>query len=248
MFLCELSNESQRLACNSYCFTTFILPAKATNSRRDLQQFLKKTAEAAESLSKTALKYIIPEVEQSGATVLKPFLRKRGAKRSVADQGPETTNYNWPYYNQVYQQRSAIPYPSYIYPSLYQWNGNPYWNTPYQRSAIPYAQPYYQQTQPSASLQSSTLSTSEAADFASTKESLKNFQNLISNVDSALLSFSDKSGVVLSESLKAIDKNSTKRRKVEKLKKQSKLTKKQAKAELKKITKTFTDFICGDLC
>jgi len=222
--------------------------AKATNSRRDLQQFLKKTAEAAESLSKTALKYIIPEVEQSGATVLKPFLKKRGAKRSVAVQGPQTSSYNWPYYNQMYQQRSEIAYPGYMYPSYYQWNGNPYWKTPYQRSAIPYAQLYYQQTQPSTSVQSRTLSTNEAADYTNTKESLKNFQNLISNVDSALLSFSDKSGVALSESLEGTEKDSTKRKKVEKLKKQSKLTKKQAKAELKKISKTFTNFICGDLC
>ena len=135
-----------------------------------------------------------------------------------------------------------------MYPSYYQWNGNPYWKTLYQRSAIPYAQLYYQQTQPSTSVQSRTVSTNEAADYTNTKESLKNFQNLISNVDSALLSFSDKSGVALSESLKGTEKDSTKRKKVEKLKKQSKLTKKQAKAELKKISKTFTNFICGDLC
>ena len=81
-----------------------------------------------------------------------------------------------------------------------------------------------------------------------TKASLKDFHNLISNVDSALLSFNDGSGVALSENLTGSEKSSKKRGKIEKSKKRSKLTKKQAKDELKKITNTFTDFICGDMC
>lgn len=217
------------------------------HARRDLQQVLNKAAETAESIGKKALNFVIPDLERSGAAVLKPFLKKRNAKRSVPVQRPQAT-YNFPYYNPMYYQRSTIPYPNYMYANYYQWNGSPNWNTPFQRSIIPYAQPYYQQAQSLSSAEPRQLNNRETANDVTTKASLKVFQNLISNVDSALLSFNDRSGVALSENLTGSEKSAKKRGKIEKSKKRSKLTKKQAKDELKKITNTFTDFICGDMC
>ena len=238
------------MTSNHLLYISNILPSifadEAKNSKRDLQQVLKEAAETAESIGKKALKFVMPEMEQPGAAILKPFLKKRNTKRSVAVQQPQTT-YNWPYYNPTYIQRSAIPYPGSAYANYYQWNSNPSWNLPYQRSVVPYSQPYYQQA-PSSSGEGRILNAKKMANEVTDKQGLDDFQKLISNVDSALLSFNDKSGVELTENLKGVEKDSKKRGKIKKSKKRSKMTKKQAKDELKKITKTFTDFICGNQC
>lgn len=93
-----------------------------------------------------------------------------------------------------------------------------------------------------------TLNSNEANSVTDMKNSLEDFQKLISNVDTALVSFSDKTGVALSEKLKGVDSGAKKRGKIDGQKKRSKMSKKKAKDELKKITDTFTDFICGDSC
>lgn len=219
----------------------------ARNSKRDIQEFLVKAAKTAEDIGKKALKYVIPDTEQPEMSVLKPFVKKRSIKRSIkSSQFPGT--YQSPSHNQMYIPRSMIPNPRFINANYYNyWNGNPYWNVP--RSTIPYAQPYYQQPQQHAGdSNAGTRSLNAGNSGSEAKESLQNFKSLIANVDSALVSFSDKSGVSLSENLKSPNPDAEKRAQIEKGKKRSKVTEKLAKKELKKITDTFTDFICGDSC
>lgn len=173
--------------------------------------------------------------------VIKPFLKK---KRSVYNpqqpgfyQWPMSTNNN---------ARSSIGYPN------NGWNPNTYnyWNTAIQRSNIPVpVSPQYYQY-PSNQLQTRTLNDKEAKakDDKDMKESLQEFKDLVSKVDSALVSYSDKSGVVLKENLKGEEVGDVKKENFAKNEKKSRTPKRMQKGELNKITNTFTDFICGDNC
>ena len=209
-----------------------------------MQHVLQDTAKEAESLGEKALKYIIPSTVQSGMAVIKPFLKK---KRSVYNP-QQSSFYQWPISNNN-NARSSIGYPN------NDWNANTYnyWNTPVQRSDIPapVSPQYYQQPQyPSNQLQSRTFNDKEAKvkEDKDMKESLQEFKDLVSKVDSALVSYSDRSGVVLKENLKGEEVGDVKKENIAKNEKKSKTPKRMQKEELNKITNTFTDFICGDNC
>ncbi len=239
--------------------------------KRNLHDVLKSTAKEAESIGKTALTYFIPETLKSGIAVVKPFL-KRSVKRSVFNElQPMSSSpypYGWPYnywmspimnpwMNNNYP-RSVIPYPnsySNWLPNGQYWQSNlysNYWQSPYRRSIIPgatypryYPQYYYPQTYYPTEVESRTLHSDVTSNREETKKSLKDFQNLISKVDSAIVSYSKDNGVTLNENLKGVETNAGH---YEQNEKRSKSPREMQREGIKVITDTFTDFVCGDKC
>ena len=226
-------------------------------SQRDIPQLLEETAQTAKLFGQKALKYLIPNTRKSGIAVLKPFLRKRSTKRSALPQ-KQSAIYPMPASN-LYNAnvRSVIGYPvanRNNNANSYNWNMNQYnnWNKAFQRSFIPAFTPQQYQQWPQYSDINNEKRTfdnkaAKVSSEAETKASLKGFHDLVAGVDSALLSYTDQ-GVALNEKLKGPSAGSKKKEKIENSKKRSKSEKKSAEDELKKITETFTDFICGDSC
>ncbi|XP_065070971.1 uncharacterized protein LOC135695723 [Rhopilema esculentum] len=197
-------------------------------SQRDIPQFLEETAKTAKLFGQKAIKYLIPNTQKSGIAVLKPFLRKRSTKRSALPH-KQSAIYPMPA-NNLYNAnvRSVIGYPvanGNNYANSYNWNMNQYnnGNTAFQRSVIPGFTPQqYQQWSQYASINNEKRTLDDKKDKVSseadTKASLKDFHDLVTGVDSALLSYTDQ-GVALNEKLKGPNAGSKKREKIEDAKK-----------------------------
>ncbi len=165
-----------------------------------------------------------------------------------------------PAFGQLPYNYGQYAVPSYYNNWQYAYWQNPAFNfwRPVPRSVIP--TPYYPQYYPQYfpqqqyyqnDIYTRTLQNYQAFpnnavgnDNQDTKASLKEFQNLVSKVDSALVSYTDKTGVTLNENLKGVAKSFV----VEGSDKRSKTPKEMQKEGVDVITKTFTDFVCGDNC
>eukprot|EP00794_Sanderia_malayensis_P018252 gene18252-20072_t len=236
--------------------------------KKVLDDVLQSTAKEAEMIGKQALKYFVPASIKSGMDVIKPFISKRHVKRSVDSTGTMQSGfYPWWYNNGNWMMnnmnsRSAISYPNnynnwYLNGQYAAWHNNAkYWTQPYPRSAIPapsyalyYPQAYYYppSTYYPAAVETRTLHDDNAANKNEDKTSLNEFQDLISKVDSAFVSYSKDSGVTLNENLKGVE-SAPSEESTEQSQKRSNTPEERQKNGIKVITDTFTDFVCGDNC
>ena len=221
----------------------------SSQQKRDLTELLEKTAKKAESIGKAAIKFFLPQTNKLGLAAIKPIGKRQIPEyyepQAASSFQPRLSWRSWiPSYS-YYQNQ-------YVAPNSNLWNGYNQYDG-YLRSSIPqgyylanpaiYHPEYYSQWQQLGNpLQTRTLN-----GLTETETSLTNFKNLVSKVNNAFLTYGNDNSISLEENLSA--KQNQESAKDETAGKRRNDTPQNMKDKnLKEITDTFTDFVCGDSC